>query len=165
MAGALQLKGIYLQQLRRIKNKYGTYVTQMHPEDFLNKVGMSFYEDFMCMQDVVQMLDYNKTDNKLFDFENNAEDREYRQLALYYFNASNMLSLYVNSDLNMDNPEFNPNTEGVENDKVFAPAALASESQIGGPGFDKKEQAGYLSRLKKRFKKEKKANRLFGRFK
>ena len=166
MAGALQLKGIYLEQLRRIKNKYGTYITQMHPEDFLNKVGLSFYDDFACMQDVVQMLDYNKTDNKLFDFENNADDREYKQLAMYYFNASNMLNMYVNSDMNMDSAEFNPTTmEYVENDKVYAPAAQAAESQIGGPGFDKKEQAGYLSRLKKRFKKEKKSNRLFGRFK
>lgn len=166
MAGALQLKGIYLEQLRRIKNKYGTYITQMHPEDFLNKVGMSFYEDFMCMQDVIQMMDYDKTDNKLFDFENNAEDREYKQLALYYFNASNMLNAYANSDMDMESAEFNPTTlEFVENDKVYTPAALASQSQIGGPGFSEKEYGGYLKRMKKRFKKEKKANRLFGRFK
>jgi hypothetical protein len=119
------------------------------------------------MQDVIQMLDYNKTDNKLFDFDKNADDREYKQLAMYYFNASNMMNMYVNSDMDdMEKAEFNPTTmEFVENDKFYTPAALAAEGQIGGPGFDKKEHAGYLSRLKKRFKKEKKANRLFGRFK
>ena len=165
MVGIQQLKGLYLNQLRQIKAKYGTYITQMHPEDFLNKVGMSYYDDFACMQDVVQMIDGDNAD-QIFDYENNADDREFKQLANYYFNASNVLSTYMNTDTNMDSEEFNPASMAfMENGNAYSPVAERMESSIGGPGFDKKEQAGYLSRLKKRFKKEKKSNRLFGRFK
>ena len=165
MTGIQQLKGLYLNQLRHIRNKYGTYITQMHPEDFLNKVGLSFYEDFTCMQDVVQMVDEDKT-GQIFDYQNNAEDREFKQLADYYFNAYNILSRYIGTDMNVENQEFDPQSmEIMENGNPYSTGAQQMEGQIGGPGFNAKEYAAYLKRMQKRFKKEKKANRLFGRFK
>ena len=75
MAGIQQLKGIYLQQLRRLRNKYGTYVSQMHPEDVMSKIGMTFYDDFALIQDVMQLIESNK-DGQILDYENNADDRE-----------------------------------------------------------------------------------------
>jgi len=165
MTGIQQLKGLYLNQLRHIRNKYGTYITQMHPEDFLNKVGLSFYEDFTCMQDVVQMVDEDKK-GQIFDYQNNAEDREFKQLADYYFNAYNILSRYIGTDMNVENQEFDPQSmEIMENGNPYSTGAQQMEGQIGGPGFNAKEYAAYLKRMQKRFKKEKKANRLFGRFK
>ena len=165
MAGISPLKGLYLTQLRRIKNKYGTYITQLHPEDFCNKVGMSYYEDFFLMQDVVQLMDNDKN-GKIFDYENNADDREYKTLADYYFNAFNIITRYFGTDTAIDEAEFNPQSvKDMEIGNIYSEGAMKTEGQIGGPGFDKKEYEGYLKRLKKRFKKEKKSKRLFGRFK
>ena len=36
--GVRQLKGIYYNQLKRLRDNYGTMVTQMHPEDVLRQV-------------------------------------------------------------------------------------------------------------------------------
>ena len=166
LVGFAQLKGLYLNQLRNIKNKYGTYITQMHPEDFLNKVGLSFYDDFSLLQDMIQLMDEDKRcKSNLFDYENNADDKEYKQLADYYFNAYNILTNYIGTDLNMENPEFNPQFVDILEELPYSDAAKAMEGQIGGPGFNEKEYAGYMKRMQKRFKKEKKTNRLFGRFK
>ena len=166
LVGFAQLKGLYLNQLRNIKNKYGTYITQMHPEDFLNKVGLSFYDDFSLLQDMVQLMDEDKRcKSNLFDYENNADDKEYKQLADYYFNAYNILTNYIGTDLNMENPEFNPQFVDILEELPYSDAAKAMEGQNGGPGFNEKEYAGYMKRMQKRFKKEKKTNRLFGRFK
>lgn len=160
--GIYQLKALYLEQLRRIKEKYGTYITQMHPEDFLSKVGFSYFDDMSIMQDVVQLLTDGK---KYFDFENNPEDAEFKRLTDYYFNASNILNTYVGADMSTEN-EFNPdeyNLQYFENTE-YLDNAYNLESQIGGPGFTKREHKGYVKRLQKRFEGEGKLARLFKRF-
>ena len=167
MVGIQQLKGMYLQQLRRIKAKYGTYLTQMHPEDFLSKAGMSFYDDFAIAQDMEQLIENDKN-GLIFDYENNAEDREFKLLAKYYFDAFNVVSSYCGAMQMMDSPDFQPEfmEMNMQSSESYAQNAMEREGQIDGPGFSPEEYAAYVNRVKKRFKwgKKNKAKR-FGRFK
>ena len=154
--GFHQLKHIYLDHLRNMKSKYGTYITQMHPEDFLNRVGYSFFDDSSIMQDIVQLLEDGE---QLFDFENNPDDAEFKQLTNYYFNACTALNNYTMSD------DGHIVREMMENLEYAGLAQNMEKDMPDAPGFSQKEYAGYRKRLQKRFKKEKKANWLFGRFK
>ena len=168
-AGFLQLKQTYLAQLRRMKEKYGTYPTQMHPEDFINKVGMDFFDDMSIMQDTEQMMVYGA---KYFDY-SNPDDAEFKLLSDYYNDANSQLSIYISSDMNVDNlAEFNPSEEALEivGNNEYLTRAKEGEQKLrenneGIKGFTDKQMGGYIKRLQKRFSSKDMKKRLFGRFK
>ena len=163
-AGMLQLKGIYMAQLRRIKEKYGTYITQLHPEDFIAKVGSEFFDEMGLLQDTEQMM---KSAGKYFDFKNNADDAEFKRLSDYYNDAYVMLNLYAGADTNLGGAEFMPNEMQLafQEEAGYMQRALGAESGIGGPGLTEKEQNAYTKRVQKRFGKGNLVHRLIGRFK
>ncbi|MBR2382955.1 MAG: hypothetical protein IKA89_04325, partial [Anaerotignum sp.] len=43
--GFLKLKGMYLKKLRHLKEKYGTYPTQMHPDDAEFRLLSNYYQN------------------------------------------------------------------------------------------------------------------------
>ena len=132
----------------------------------MSKIGMTFYDDFALIQDVMQLIESNK-DGQILDYENNADDREFKQLADYYFDSFNILSNYMAADPTPQE-EYAPQDEMLQmlmENGGYHGRAAAMEGQIGGPGFNEREYAGYINRLKKRFGKQGKNGRLFGRFK
>ena len=165
--GMLQMKGLQLAQLRRLKNKYGVYGSQMHPEDFITRVGPEFFSDIGMLQDSEQML---TSGGRYFDFENNAEDREYRALSNYYNDVYGTMQSYASTDQNTgNNGIFSPGEMQLDFFKTMdePKRALATEAEVrsfGAQGFTAREQRGYEGRVRKRFKKAGLMQRLFGRF-
>ena len=163
-AGMLQLKGIYMAQLRRLKEKYGTYITQLHPEDFIAKVGSEFFDEMGLLQDTEQMM---QSAGKYFDFKNNADDAEFKRLSDYYNDAYVMLNLYASADTNLGGAEFKPNEVQLafQEEAGYMQRAQRAEAGIGGPGLTAKQQKDYTKRVQKRFGKGNLVHRLIGRFK
>ena len=149
--GIQELKQIQLAQLRRMREKYGLFGSQLHPEDFVSRMGLEFFDDYMVDQDLAQMLQFGK---KYFDFENNPEDREYRDLANYYHSVFEILFAYFTMP------------EGAL--EYYAGLAAHQEARnledaVSGDGFTVQEQEAYRQELEKRAQK-KGGSPLFGRF-
>ncbi len=156
--GFSQLKGVYLAQMRRVREKYGTYLTEMHPEDFVQRIGPEVFDDFSFMQDTAQML---ADGSRFFDLENNADDKEFQLLNQYYGDGFNTITGYM---MARDNPDY---MNYVENSRDVRDA-LAAEEHVKNPavkGFTEKQHRSYLQRIRKRFQKDSLRHRLFGRFK
>ncbi len=164
-----QLKGVYLDQMRRVREKYGTYITQMHPEEFVSKLGTEFFDDFSFIQDTAQMM---ASGGQFFDYENNAEDKEFKLLNDYYGDAYNAISAYMATDpaafaLGKDE-EFAPRADMVNfaegRDLQNALALEGSVAASGAKGFTEKQQRKYEDRVRKRFSPANMVHRLIGRF-
>lgn len=166
--GMGQLKGIQLAQLRRLKDKYGIYGSQMHPEDFLTRIGPEFFADTALLQDTSQMM---VDGGRYFDYENNPDDQEYKTLSDYFNDVFINLQGYILTNANMANDDaFMPDEFML--DQTFKPMdaipraenAEAAMRALGAKGFSPKEQHSYTSRLRKRLKSKGLGSRLFGRF-
>ncbi|MBQ3614394.1 MAG: DUF4157 domain-containing protein [Anaerotignum sp.] len=170
--GFLKLKGMYLKKLRHLKEKYGTYPTQMHPDDFISKIGIDYFEDTSILQDTAQMITGGA---KYFDFENNPDDAEFRLLSNYYQNANSQLGMYFGADANMGSSEkeFDPTKDGLDfaENRGYMNQLMGDEAQIreldGGnvTGFDRKQQISYNKNVQKRYEEKGWLARLLGRFK
>lgn len=167
--GFMQLKRVYLSALRRLKTKYGTYITQMHPDDFVSKIGLDFFDDVSILQDTQQML---VDGGKYFDFQNNPDDAEFKLLNDYYGDAYSQISIYFGADMeSADWKTFNPSDEGLKfaEKNGYLQKLAMDENTIrknyqDTMGFTNKEQKAYNKRLKKRYKEKGWLNRLIGRF-
>lgn len=163
--GTIQLKGVYYAQLKRLRDKYGTYGSQLHPDDFLKKVGPELFDEMSLLQDTEQLM---RGSPDLFDYENNEEDREYRNLSDYYNDVYVSLNMYASSGFNPEEGSgFNPtefNMQFLEQSQEAA-RSIANEKNIAGPGLNEAALQKYLDRLRRRMEKGKTLNRLFGRFK
>lgn len=166
--GMGQLKGIQLAQLRRLKDKYGIYGSQMHPEDFLTRIGPEFFADTALLQDTSQtMVD----GGRYFDYENNPDDQEYRTLSDYFNDVFINLQGYILTDANKANDDaFMP--EEFMLDQTFKPMDAIPRAEnaedalraLGAKGFSPEKHNGYMARLRRRFASKGISNRLFGRF-
>ena len=167
-AGFRQLKQLYLAQMRRMKEKYGTYPTQMHPEDFLSKVGVDYFDDVSIIQDTEQMM---VSGGKYFDY-SNPDDAEFKLLSDYYGDVFTYFSGYIIADSNpADLEEFKPTELGLQDaeNSIYAEKLKVSEQQLRErnpniKGFSQKEMVIYRTHLQRRFNAEGKGNRLIGRF-
>ncbi len=164
--GIHELKAIQLAQLRRLKDKYGIYGSQTHPEDFLTRAGPELLADMGLLQDVEVMM---QRGGHYFDYENNADDQEYRTLSNYYNNMYGSLFAYIGTDQNAMGGDFSPGSESLEFFGRMAAPKQAVESEaavqaLGGRGFTEKQQKAYEKRVRKRFGKGDLIKRLFGRF-
>lgn len=167
-AGFRKLKQLYLAHMRRMKEKYGTFPTQMHPEDFLNKFGIDYFDDRMIFQDTAQMM---ADGARYFDY-SNPDDVEFKLLSDYYGDADTLLGSYILTDQDFGSIEtFKPTEQGLKDaeNSVLVPKLEVSERQLREEnpnikGFTDNQMDGYLVRLRRRFNAEGKGNRLIGRF-
>ena len=165
--GVKQLKGIYYTQLKRLRDTYGTVVSQMHPEDILRQVGPNFLWQLGLMQDTLQISDTNKTVGDYFDFEHNPDDQEFKRLTEYYHAVNMSLEAYALARGNDEKVSPNDNTIQSVNRQVRPHFAIiqALEDQIGGPKMDRKELNEYYKNLRKRIRDRKFQGFLFDPFK
>ena len=95
--GLREYKSTMYQYLKNIEAKYGKMLTQLHPEDVLRKINIhEFGMEARPIQDMVNLIDDNKTGIQLFD-NNNPADADYKALAIYYFRAITAINMYVQS--------------------------------------------------------------------
>ncbi len=95
--GLREYKSTMYQYLKNIEAKYGKMLTQLHPEDVLRKINIhDFGMEARPIQDMVNLIDDNKTGIQLFD-DNNPADADYKALAIYYFRAITAINMYVQS--------------------------------------------------------------------
>lgn len=154
--GMTQLKGLQYTQLKRLRDTYGTYGSQMHPQDFINRLGPEFFDQTSMLQDTEQMM---RDGGKYFDMENNADDQEFKALSDYFNDMVGSVNLY--SSTGLMGPDVMPS---MLMDSIPETArAVGAEGTINGPGMNQKDHAGYLKRVKNKFKKSR--GNLFGRFK
>ena len=164
-AGIRQLKGIYFDQLKRLRDNYGTMVTQMHPEDVLRQVGPNFQDQFQLMQDTEQML-VNMP--QYFDMENNEDDQEFKRLSDYYNNAYGAMNQYANASFMANMEHRAMRQEDIDRDVGQSREYLSAREQeagISGPKMDKKQMRKYQRDLRRRSKKKGWTGALFGHFK
>lgn len=150
--GALQLKGMFYEQLKRLEHNYGTLPSQLHPEDFIRMAGPGFKSETTFVQDANYFLQQG---GKYFDTENNEDDRKYRDLIDYYDMSSHMLQGYGGNEgylLDSGTPKTDRDRENMElqmgNSTV--PLGNLNTAGIGGPFLSPKQQASYAKDVKKR---------------
>ena len=164
--GIHELKALQLAQLRRLKDKYGVYGSQMHPEDFITRAGPELFADVGMLQDSEQMM---KNGGRYFDYENNADDQEYRTLSNYYNDVFGAMQSYASTDQNVVGGDFAPGNSQLDFFRTMVEPKRAVESEaavqaLGGRGFTERQQKAYEKRVRKRFGKGDLIKRLFGRF-
>ena len=158
-SGMMQLKEQQYKQLKKLEKTYGRMGSEMHPEDFMKQHGDKFIEMSGLVQDTAQMMD--EGGGRYFDFENNKEDQEYKQLAEYYRSVAQMMTDYkAFKSMEKDTGSKDPGSfQGMD---AYVDPEL--EATIGGPSMDQKAKTNYKKDLKKRAKKGGFAHRLFGKF-
>ena len=155
--GIMTYKKILYDDLLHLEKKYGTLMTQMHPEDVLPQLDEDDYKTEMASnQDVIQMELYGK---RYFD-PKNKEDQHFHNLNQYYTSVGNTYNAYKGLSLGMidtmSKEEFSATMESMTAD------ALETEDKVNGPHMNETELKRYLEDSKKLPKREKRA---FGRFK
>lgn len=135
--------------------------TDLHPEDFIRQIGdlRGFFTHIGFIQDAMQLLYSNNGEDKgyrLFDFENNPKDREFRQLTDYYMNIKGIVQNYAYLGFNGgDIDDYGERISG---------AVKAADGVDHGIGLQGDEQKAYRKDLKKRAAKGGWLGKLFGAF-
>lgn len=154
--GIRTYKKILNDDLLHLEKKYGSLLTQMHPEDLLPQMNDDdFMAEMASNQDTVQMALYGK---QYFD-PGNKEDQHFLEMQQYYAGAGNIYNAYKGLSsggisMSKQNIASIMEEQGTE--------ALELEDKINGPHMNKEEHKRYLEERKKLPIGKKGA---FGRFK
>lgn len=151
-----------LQTLQRIDQKYGRYLSQLHPEDLISRCGTDFFLILPLQQDINQMLG---SAGHLLHPDTNPEDQEYLRRAKHFEGAVGVLLAYYAADTNRQDWRFNPEPEFLATLNQNHPDVqlmLQNEPHIHGPGFNSAEMKAYQEILRRRYKKQ--PHLLCGRF-
>lgn len=160
--GIADLKALHLQQLRLIGRKYGRYLSQLHPEDFLARCGKEYFDEIGLQQDVQEML---QTGSRYLDPQHNADDQEYVTRTEALSSAAMVLQGYMIADTSSDST-FTPSPDllsVLSPDSELIQHTLQYERELHGPGFNSAEMKAYTEILRRRFTGEE-SYRLIGRF-
>ncbi len=106
----MKMKSLYYGELKKVRDKYGVMMTQLHPEDAFNQAG-DFWKDTHIMQDCMQLL----TDAPELFATGNKEDEEFNNLTQYYISVQNMLQNYS------DMADEQKKVEKTKKDNFYAP--------------------------------------------
>lgn len=160
-AGVYRMKEMYYTQLKRMRDRYGLYGTQMHPDDFLKKAGPQYFDDMRSMQDII---DLSMHGGKYLD-PANEKDQEFITLANYFFAVDQQVRTYIAAAQQYYGP-MQADDDSLQTALGFAGNIdYGLEKKItGARGFSPKQQARYNSSLKSRLGKKGMTERLFGRF-
>lgn len=103
--GLRTYKDAIFVHLKGLEAKYGKLLTQLHPEDVMRRVNIhELGMEMQLMQDMVNLTDNNATGIELFR-DDNPMDVKYKALASYFFEAFNVIILYVQTH-QMNSPMF-----------------------------------------------------------
>lgn len=93
--GIFEYKQLLYRYLKNLEQRYGKLLTQMHPQDILQRINLrELWLDMQLNQDMAQYMDNNKTGIAIFD-DNNPEDQDFKALAAYYIKALGYIKQYV----------------------------------------------------------------------
>lgn len=149
--GMQALKQFHLTHLRRAQQKYGRFQSQLHPLDFISRCSEAYFSDTCLQQDCNQLLHDGA---KYFDFENNAEDQEYRTLAQYSDCCGLITQGFYFSDMNLQQDDFTPDPANLQIFNMGHPevqTAVRLESDVSGPHLNSAEMKAYEAILRRRF--------------
>ena len=149
--GLREYKSTMYQYLKKLEVKYGKMLTQLHPEDVLRKINIhEFGMEAKPIQDMVNLIDDNKTGIQLFD-DNNPADVDYKALATYYFRAITAINMYVQSHVagrpNQDMLEFQISSLTKQMDD----ARQAEDGVHEGPALKSSQMPYYAQSVRQRY--------------
>lgn len=149
--GLREYKSTMYQYLKKLEVKYGKMLTQLHPEDVLRKINIhEFGMEAKPIQDMVNLIDDNKTGIQLFD-DNNPADVDYKALATYYFRAITAINMYVQSHVagrpNQDMLEFQISSLTKQMDD----ARQAEDGVHEGPSLKSSQMPYYAQSVRQRY--------------
>lgn len=149
--GLREYKSTMYQYLKKLEVKYGKMLTQLHPEDVLRKINIhEFGMEAKPIQDMVNLIDDNKTGIQLFD-DNNPADVDYKALATYYFRAITAINMYVQSHVagrpNQDMVEFQISSLTKQMDD----ARQAEDGVHEGPALKSSQMSYYAQSVRQRY--------------
>lgn len=149
--GLREYKSTMYQYLKKLEVKYGKMLTQLHPEDVLRKINIhEFGMEAKPIQDMVNLIDDNKTGIQLFD-DNNPADVDYKALATYYFRAITAINMYVQSHVagrpNQDMVEFQISSLTKQMDD----ARQAEDGVHEGPALKSSQMPYYAQSVRQRY--------------
>ena len=165
--GVLEFRELLRGQAERVMEKYGRFISQMHPEDFCARLGREFFEDTLFLQDLELMM---RQTPQYFDFEHNAEDRKLRAIDDYLQNAILVLVAYFSNlksarGTHGDGEKMHQEFAAVMNtNQMIIDMLLENEGQVEGAGFTQEEQAAYQKNLEQRFQGDEAYKLNWGRF-
>ena len=149
--GLREYKSTMYQYLKKLEVKYGKMLTQLHPDDVLRKINIhEFGMEAKPIQDMVNLIDDNKTGIQLFD-DNNPADVDYKALATYYFRAITAINMYVQSHVvgrpNQDMVEFQISSLTKQMDD----ARQAEDGVHEGPALKSSQMPYYAQSVRQRY--------------
>ena len=155
-------KKILYQDMTHTEKTYGRLMTQLHPEDVAPQMGTStdFEKHIRFQQDAMQMV--SKGGERYFDFENNEDDKHFKELSNYYDYAGQVHMMHSNLAYNpmYKNFDYVSTMESEASQKVEE-----LEKNVAGPQMSPKLYKRYLKDVQNRSRSQ--ANmrgKLFGRF-
>lgn len=173
--GLMEYKNAIYRHLKGMEAKYGKMLTQLHPEDVLRRINVhQFIMDGRLLQDMVQLIDDNKTGIQLFTEdagnENYAADKEYKELANYYFDAVFAINTYIQMH-GQCKPDQNPG-EGIiasnrsTVDMLLEKARKTEKNVHQGPALRSSQVPYYAQSVRERYQNDQHPlkNQLYGRW-
>lgn len=161
--GLQQLKDWQLQHLRGMEQKYGLFLSQLHPEDLLARCGADLANDFSLQQDY---LDLCKGGKEFMDPQRSEQDKEIVARTTYCANSLMVAQAYFSSDRDLSNAAFQPDPfvlQAFSRSHPNVRTALEYESRVGGARFNSVEMKAYQEIVRRRFANGQ-TDRLIGRF-
>ena len=160
-------KNILYGDLKHLEKTYGRLLGQMHPEDIAPQMGtgQEFRDHFRFSQDSAMLI---QDGGRYFDYENNQDDKHFKDLDQYYGGALNLNTNYQNAVYDpLQRDDYTPAELNQALEEMKEPGQMQEvEDKIGGPRMSPKRYQAYLADLKEREEKEKyMKGRLFGKFK
>ena len=162
--GVKNYKKVLLADMKHVEKIYGKMLTQLHPEDVQAQLGSGKQYDmiFRFNQDANQLMNAG---GKYFDYENNEEDRQFRDLNTY-FGAMSATKVLYSTATKQGVANSAKDLEAMIGRTNFTKQIEEGEKKINGPGMTPAQHKKYLANLKKRAKNDNRLKgKLFGRYK
>lgn len=157
--GLREYKEILRKHLKMVEKKYGKLLTQLHPQDVLERVNLhEFFLDSFMNQETAALFEAKKNMGiELFDA-NNPEDQWFEKTSDYYRNAMAILQSYLVARMNEETGEYLGDDLQGNIQETLGTMEFARELENvvhEGPSLTVAQMGGYILQSRTRSQKEK----------
>jgi len=147
MEGLNQYKGILYKKMKTLENKFGSTLTQMHPRDIMERMGVKQYLYYsMMMQDAQQIFNHATTGKEAIEMvetgsDDPKRDEEMKRMTPYYNKLFGALAGYL----------WNAEHHGaLDAGSGMYMEAKQLEGNIHGPRMDEDQLKSYHADIRKK---------------
>lgn len=149
--GILEYKQLLYRHLKNLEQRYGKLLTQMHPQDVLQRINLrEIWLDMQLGQDMMQYMDNNHTGIKIFNDDNRA-DQDFKALAMYYLRAFEYIQSYVINQVEIHRGNAKVNSVITTMEKMHRNVRELENGVHEGPALKEGEIPCYAEAIRKKY--------------